>query len=81
MRRQDLRLESPQLIEEPNLAKGAVDDEDLGGEGVARVLVKQPILVLFHHLWDDSIMGSYLSHPKAKEATWNGEIYYSRNRV
>ena len=50
MRRQDLRLESPQLIEEPNLAKGAVDDEDLGGEGVARVLVKQPILVLLHHL-------------------------------
>ena len=67
-----MRLESPQLIEEPVLAEGAVDDEDLGGEGVARVLVKQPILVLLHHLgeaiqsWDHTSVTTRRPHGMVK---------------
>ena len=48
--RHDLWLEPLELVEEAPLGEGAVDDEDGGREGVARVLVKEPVLVLLHHL-------------------------------
>ena len=48
--RHDLWLEPLELVKEALLGEGAVNDEDRGREGVARVLVKEPVLVLLHHL-------------------------------